>query len=298
MPAIDTPRMTFHYRIHGDAAGLPMLLLHGSFASSRWWQPFMELLPDDILAIAPDLRGCGQSDRTGDDSAYAITEQAADLHAFVEAMQLSGFDLVAHSSAAAIAVEYALTHPDGPSSLALVDPAPVEGIFTPVDGIMALEQMKRDRALLEQGLIAMAPTYPRKRTPGNEAAADFFAQLVEDAANQAPAAFTATASALNQWNRFADAQSLTLPAVIIWGDQDVIVNRDAVTRTLIAIPGANNLEVLRGVGHSPLIEAPLRLAELIIDFVTEDYAAYNQIRGQAEEHEYGVEDESAPDGDG
>jgi branched-chain amino acid transport system permease protein len=283
MPIIDTPRMTFHYRSHGDPEGLPMLLLHGSFASSRWWVPFMDLLPNEILAIAPDLRGCGQSERTGDESAYAITEQAADLHAFVEAMDLRGFDLVAHSSAAAIAVEYTLTHPDGPATLTLVDPVPVEGIFTPVDGVMALEQMKTDRALLEQGLIAMAPTFPRERTPGNEADADFFAQLVEDAAGQAPAAFTATATALNQWNRFADAQALTLPAVIIWGDQDALVNRDAVTRTLIAIPGVNNLEVMRGVGHSPLIETPLRLAELIIDFVTQDYAAYGQIRGQAEE---------------
>ena len=287
MPFIDTPRMRFHYRIHGDADGMPMLLLHGSFASSRWWKPFMELLPDEVLAIAPDLRGCGQSDRAGEESAYAMEEQAADLHAFVEAMQLRGFDLVAHSSAAAIAVEYTLTHPEGPATLTLVDPVPVEGAFTPVDGIMALEQMKTDRTLLEQGLIAMAPTFPRERTPGNEAAADFFAQLVEDAAGQAPAAFTATATALNRWNRFAEAQALTLPTVIIWGDQDVIVNRDAVTRTLIAIPGANNLEVMRGVGHSPLIEAPLRLAELIIDFVTEDYASFGEIRGQAEESEMG-----------
>lgn len=298
MPVIDTPRMTFHYRIHGDPGGMPMLLLHGSFASSRWWEPFMDLLPDEILAIAPDLRGCGRSERTGDEHAYAIAEQAADLHAFVESMQLRGFDLVAHSSAAAIAVEYALTHPDGPATLTLVDPVPVEGIFTPVDGVMALERMKTDRALLEQGLAAMAPTLSREQTPDNKAIADLFAQLVEDAAGQAPAAFTATASALNQWNRFADAQSLTLPTVIIWGDQDALVNRDAVTRTLIAIPGANNLEVMRGVGHSPLIEAPLRLAELIIDFVTEDYAAYGQIRGQAEEGEGDIGDDVDPDGDG
>ncbi len=292
MHAIDTPRMTFYYRTHGDPAGSPMLLLHGSFASGRWWVPFMDLLPADILSIAPDLRGCGRSERVGDEHAYAIEEQAADLHAFVEAMHLRGFDLVAHSSAAAIAVEYTLTHPDSPSTLILINPVPVEGIFTPVDGVVALEKMKTDRALLEQGLIAMAPTFPRERTPGNEAAADFFAQLVEDAAEQAPAAFTATAGALNQWNRFADAQALTLPTVIIWGDQDALVNRDAVTRTLIAIPGANNLEVMRGVGHSPPIEAPLRLAELIVDFVTEDYAAYGQIRGQTEEDEIG------PDGDG
>ena len=57
--------------------------------------------------------------------------------------------------------------------------------------------------------------------------------------------------------------------------------RDAVTRTLIAIPGANNLEVLAGVGHAPMIEAPLTLAERIVDFVSEETDDYANIRGQA-----------------
>ena len=50
------------------------------------------------------------------------------------------------------------------------------------------------------------------------------------------------------------------------------------TRSLIAIPGANNLEVIRGVGHSPMIEAPLGLAERLIDFITEDYAEFEEVR--------------------
>ena len=60
---VETERLRFHYRTQGHADGPPMLLLHGSHASSRWWLPFLELLPNDILAIAPDLRGCGQSDK-------------------------------------------------------------------------------------------------------------------------------------------------------------------------------------------------------------------------------------------
>jgi pimeloyl-ACP methyl ester carboxylesterase len=111
--------------------------------------------------------------------------------------------------------------------------------------------------------------------------ADFFAQLVEDAANMALPAFTEIAISLSQWNRFTDAKRLTLPTLLLWGDQDSIVNRDAMTRTLIAIPGANNLEILHGVGHTPQIEAPLVLAEKIIEFITEDFTNFNALRQQA-----------------
>lgn len=279
MHLLNTPRMTFHYRSHGDPDGLPMLLIHGSFASGRWWEPMMSILPDEIRTIAPDMRGCGQSEKSA--AGYAIKEQAEDLHAFVEAMRLQDVDLVAHSSGAATAMEFALRYPDRLATLTLVDPAPVEGVFTPTDGFMLLEQMRTDRDLLGDGLAVMMSTFDRTLAEGNEASAHFFTQLVDDAAKQAPAAFTATASALSQWNRFADAKSLTLPTVIIWGDQDEIVGRDAMTRTLIAIPGANNLEVLRGVGHSPMIEAPLRLAERIINFVTEDFASFEEIHEQS-----------------
>lgn len=36
---------------------------------------------------------------------------------------------------------------------------------------------------------------------------------------------------------------------------------------VIAIPGANNLEVLRNVGHCPLIEAPMALAERLLSLL-------------------------------
>jgi abhydrolase domain-containing protein 6 len=43
-------------------------------------------------------------------------------------------------------------------------------------------------------------------------------------------------------------------------------------RVLDAVPGAR-LELLRGVGHCPQVEAPARLTELVLDFCTQDLAA-------------------------
>jgi branched-chain amino acid transport system permease protein len=274
---IQTPRLLFHYRAHGDEDGLPMLLLHGSYASSRWWAPFFAVLPEEICALAPDLRGCGQSEKSA--RGYTIEEQAEDLWALVQALAWDEFDLVGHSSGGAMAIEFALHHAERLHTLTLVDSAPMEGVFTPLDAFVLLEQMKTDRELLSRALAALMPTFPVG--PEDDDGHAFFQQLVADAQQMAPAAFTGIATALGQWNRFAAAKSLTLPTLLIWGELDQIVDRDATTRTLIAIPGANNLEVLRNVGHSPMIEAPVALAERIIDFITEDFADYDEIRNMA-----------------
>ncbi|MFN8465124.1 MAG: alpha/beta hydrolase [Caldilineaceae bacterium] len=274
-----TPRMTFHCRIWGQDDGIPVLLLHGSYGTSRWWEGFATSLPEEIFSFAPDLRGCGKSSKT--DGGYSIVEQAEDVESLVGALGWDDFNLVAHSSSGAIAVEYALKNPGKLSTLMLVDTVPVEGVFTPIDGYMVLEQMRTDRALLAEAMALLMPRLAAAVQRGETAESVLFETLVDDALDMAPAAFVDVARSLSQWNRFADARQLTLPTLLVWGDQDVIVDRESTTRTLIAIPGANNLEVMHGVGHSPLLEAPQRLAEIYVNFITQDFAGFDAIRDSA-----------------
>jgi branched-chain amino acid transport system permease protein len=253
-----------------------MVLLHGSFASSRWWEPFLSILPRAIRAFAPDLRGCGFSEKP--DAGYTIPELSDDVWSFTQTLRLEDFDLVGHSSGGAIAAEFTLRHPNVVRTLTLVDSAPIEGVFTPTETLRVLDQMRTDRKLLRRALRILMPTLDMSGTTGALNSREFFDCLVDDATQMAPAAFSGIADALGQWNRFAEAKDLTLPTLVIWGELDQIVSRDAATRTLIAIPGANNLETLKNVGHSPMIESPVVLAERIIDFISEDYGGYDEIR--------------------
>jgi pimeloyl-ACP methyl ester carboxylesterase len=270
-----TPRMTFFCRTWGEDDSIPVILLHGSYGTSRWWERFAALLPEQVYAFAPDLRGCGGSSKT--DGGYDIGEQAADLESLVGTLGWDDLHLVAHSSSGAIAMQYALQNPGKLSTLALVSTVPVEGVFTPIDGYMLLEQMRHDRALLAQAMALLMPGVAAAAQRGQADEQRLFETLVDDALHMAPAAFVDVARSLSHWNRFAEARQLTLPTLLIWGDQDIIVDRAATTRTLIAIPGANNLEVLHGVGHSPMLEAPQRLAEIYVNFITQDFAGLDAI---------------------
>lgn len=274
---VATPRLRFFCRSRGADDGIPLLLLHGSYASSRWWTRFTAALPEEIYAVAPDLRGCGQSDKP--DHGYAIEEQAADVTALLDALGWESCHLMAHSSSGAVAIEFALGQPHRLDTLTLVDTVPVEGVFTPLDGFLALEQMKSDRSLRRDALRALMPSVPIDSD--HRALLHFFETLVDDAGEMAPAAFTEVARALAQWNRFADARRLTLPTLLVWGERDEIIDRATTTRTLLAIPGAANLEVIPGVGHSPMIEAPTVLAARWLDFILADFTAYDAVRKSA-----------------
>ena len=164
----------------------------------------------------------------------------------------------------------------------------MKGAFTPLQGLQLLEQMRTDRSLLRQALQALMPTAPPPTMTKSEFDA-FYELLVDEAASMAPAAFTAVAEALARWNRLDDAQQLTLPTLLLLGTADIIVEREAATRSLLAIPGAANLEIMRGVGHSPMIESPVALAERIIDFITEDFDSFEEARDFAEESSAGMD---------
>ncbi|MCB9115510.1 MAG: alpha/beta hydrolase [Caldilineaceae bacterium] len=274
---VQTPRLRFFCRTSGADDGIPLLLLHGSYGTGRWWERFCAALPDEIYAVAPDLRGCGQSDKP--DGGYTVEEQTADIAALADALRWQSFHLMAHSSSGAVAMEYALQYGHRLDTLTLVDSVPVEGVFTPLDGYLLLEQMRTDPDLLREALRLLMPALPLDDAhPEN---VHFFAQLVADAAEMAPAAFTEIARGLAQWNRFGDARQLTLPTLLIWGALDSIVDRAATTRTLIAIPGADNLEVLPNAGHSPMIEVPGTLAARWVDFLVQDHAGYDDVRRSA-----------------
>lgn len=281
MPFAQTPPapagagVRLHYRCVGQGPQ-DLLFVHGSYASGRWWLPVTELMAADrYTAYLPDLRGCGQSQRSTDIASYAVEQQAADLAGLVATLGLRGFHLIGHSLGAAIALTYCVAYPASVRSLVLVSTPSPQGTVTPEEGLRLLEEMRRDRSLLLRGLASTMPA----RAPDR-----FFQQLVDDAQGQAPAAFTAHALALASWHLPKEALSqLRLPVLLVCGDQDQIVEHDVQRELLVSIPGASNLEVFRGTGHTPHLERTEGFVQALQEFIEEDFEAYAAMRSEAGE---------------
>lgn len=275
MPYVDTPELRLHYQRIGSGPQR-MAFVHGSFATSRWWQPVAELLPrEEYSCYLWDLRGSGRSEHTDDAAGYRVEHQAADLAELLAALDLRNVHLVGHSLGAAIALTYAARHAGRLRSLVLVSTPSPDGTPTPQEGYELLQRMRQDRSLLMQGLASTMPGRPPDA---------FFQQLVDGAMAQAPAAFTENARSLADWRLpVEDLQKLRLPVLLVWGDRDQIVAREVQRRLLLAIPGANNLEVFRGAGHSPMLERTDGFVQALREFVEQDFDEFETIRGQFQE---------------
>jgi pimeloyl-ACP methyl ester carboxylesterase len=95
--------------------------LHALGRNAQDWAPTIEALSDRWRCIALDLRGHGDSARC---DSYTFEDMESDFRAFVDALELDHFSLVAHSMGANVAWLFAARTPDRLERLVIEDTAP------------------------------------------------------------------------------------------------------------------------------------------------------------------------------
>jgi alpha-beta hydrolase superfamily lysophospholipase len=81
------------YSRHGDPSSVPVLLLHAWDESLGCFDRLFPLLPATMHVLAMDQRGHGDSDKLA--GGYALMDVAADVEAFMDAMDLKSAVLLA-----------------------------------------------------------------------------------------------------------------------------------------------------------------------------------------------------------
>jgi [ribosomal protein S5]-alanine N-acetyltransferase len=97
-------------------SGSPVVLLHGFGLDARMWSEQVTALKRCHRVLTPDLPGFGP---TGAEA--GVTGPAAALHELISAKRLEPVHLVGLSYGGAVAMDFALAHPDNVRTLALVD---------------------------------------------------------------------------------------------------------------------------------------------------------------------------------
>ncbi len=283
MPVLETPRLRIHYEEAGSGPEV-FVLVHGNFASWRWWKPVLERLPARWRAVALDLRGCGENSGGAPDesrSAYDIPHLADDLAGLVDGLHLDAFHLVGHSLGGAIALQYALHHAPRVRSLTLASPPPPTGLAGMRDGNSSSARLLRMRRVdpdHRPSMAALRSSYRMHRSLGTNrwmlrralpemmpaASLDpaVAESLLVDAARMSPDAVVGFLQALHRWNVVADLPGLGVPTTILWGARDVLVPRAGLEEMARLLP-AGELVVWPDAGHSPQLERPDQFVALL-----------------------------------
>ncbi|ERF80371.1 MAG: alpha/beta hydrolase [Bradyrhizobium sp. PARBB1] len=246
-----------------DAAGPPIVMLHGASSNLRAMQPLGERIAKTRRVILIDRPGHGWSTRERvEDSTPAIQGRM-----IVETLTRLGVDraiVVAHSWAGALALRIALDHPDRVAGLVLLAPVayPWRGgagryndvISTPLIGPLLAHTITLPLGLLvaSSGASGVFAPQPMPDDFVRDSATLLLLRPREFIAN-ARDLVTLKAAVVEQAPRYAEIKA---PLSIVSGDVDKTVTTGIHSRLLAATAPQAKLIVLPGVGHMVQYAAP------------------------------------------
>lgn len=99
-----------------------VVFIHGNVSSSLFWQPTMLALPDDVRAIAIDLRGFGDSETLPVDATRGLGDYADDVASVLDELGIRSAHIVGWSMGAGVAMQLLLDRPELFDTLTLVAP--------------------------------------------------------------------------------------------------------------------------------------------------------------------------------
>lgn len=253
-----------YYREAGD--GPPCLVMHGGLGIDHSYLAGLDVLGDALRLIYYDHRGNGRSGRPPIET-LTFAQLADDADALRAHLGHERIAVLGHSIGGAIALEYALRHPERVSHLILVCTAPSFDLTDPA----AAERLARKgmTAEMAEALAHAGENDAALRRYVELAGPLYFHAFDESRYRQMNGGVVYNAGAMVRgfeiaagWEVLPRLAALRAPTLLVAGGGDAITPPDASETLRRHIPDAE-LVVLRRSGHFPWIEQPQEFAAAI-----------------------------------
>jgi rifampin ADP-ribosylating transferase len=233
-----------------------VVLLHAWGESGRAFDRLLPLISPEVLAVALDQRGHGDSDKPAE--GYSLEGLARDVEALMDGLGVASAVLVGSSSGGYVAQQVALDHPDRVDGLVLVgSPRTLQARPAFADEVEALTDPVDD-AWVRRSLT----WFPRFV----EVPAWYVEDRVREGVRLPAHVWRTSFEGLLAARPPTEAASITTPTLVIWGDHDTLLPREEQERLAAALPGSR-LVVYEGTGHLVLWEQPERVASDLRTFL-------------------------------
>lgn len=253
--------LKIHYLDQGT--GAPVLLIHGHTLDRRVWNGVADRLVEaGRRVIRPDLRGHGLSSRP--ESGFHWIHHAADMAAVLDEVEVDRLTIVGFSLGGGVALEMALAMDRRLDGLVLLSPVMPDRPFEPefMDNLREVARAVRSEGVRSAmlGPWAASPLFAASmRKPEVVAALE---EIVRDFPG-ADYLATARDRVERDWKLPDRLAEITAPTRVAVGSEEMAGFRAFADEAAAGIPGAT-LEVLEGCGHLLPLEAPQRVAEIIL----------------------------------
>jgi pimeloyl-ACP methyl ester carboxylesterase len=255
-----------HYRDEGR--GPAIVLLHANYANLYMWEPWAAALKDRYRVVRFDLSAHGL---TGPDATrdYSLERSAATLGRLLDYLHIDKATLAGTSLGGTVAMHYTVAHPERVERLILISPGSLEkdvrGRSTPrpVPRLADLLILVTPRALAR---FLLASNYGDKSKVTEAGVNEWYEFWLREGNRRAM---------LDRLRQYVSGDvehtiaAVKVPVLLLWGEKNprVPVALAYEFRKLLTGSPQVKLQILPGVGHMAVQEAPLETARIVREYL-------------------------------
>ena len=260
----------FHYTDWGRPTSPPAVLLHGITGHARTWDDEAGVLAERFRVLVLDQRGHGDSDPAPDGD-YSDDALLGDLAAFVDALDLRRFTVVALSLGGRVAIDYAGRNPGRVERLVVVDIGPeiapagrarvgmlmaaAPERFATVDEVVA--HLRANNPRYTEAMLLHRARHGVRTLPGGGVTWKYDRAL-RDAIRQGR--HRVPADLWPQW------RAIRCPTLLVRGAESDVLSAETAKRMVDELPHAR-LVVVPGAGHTVPGDQPVAFQALLREFL-------------------------------
>ncbi|MFI9595246.1 alpha/beta fold hydrolase [Nonomuraea sp. NPDC052265] len=235
-----------------------LLLIHGSASSVRSWDQLVPLLTGSHHVIRIDLLGHGRSAKP-DDRGYTTPDQARRVGEALDRIGVQRAVVAGHSSGGAVATALAEQRPELVAALVLINTGPsLDAFIAPASAAIAPSQWPPTDEQLRRFASA---GFSR---PGYELPDELLDEVRCMTLHTLAATMQGTRDYLGERPLPDRLAPLGKPLLVIFGEDDRRW-RSSSSADYRIVPGAE-VELLPGLGHTPILEDPEQTAIPLLAF--------------------------------
>ncbi len=238
----------------------PLLILHGWGGSSKSWKLVKEILEKNNFKVyCPDLPGFGTE--PDPKKAWAVSDYVEWVKDFCEKEKLSQVFLLGHSFGGRIAMKFTALYPEKLLRLILVDSAGFQHSKSwSFKQKIIIKGSKFFHFLDKFPILNIFYALLRKTVYIFSGTRDYY--LIKSKVMKE------TFKKIITENLTRYLSEIKIPTLIVWGKKDKLVPVE-IAYSLKEKIYQSQLEIFPEVRHNPHLEVPVKLAEVIINFISQ-----------------------------
>ena len=250
--------INIHYKLEGPANGPTIVFSNSLGTDMRIWDGVLSYLPKNLKILRYDKRGHGLSDCTN--SPYSMGTLVKDIEALMDSLKLKNSLFIGLSIGGMIAQGLALKRLDLVGAMALSNTA------ARIGNRQIWEE--RINKVKSSGLKALTEETMRRWFSDDFFESKEIYKWKNMFERQPLEGYIGCAHAISGTDFYTPTSSLRLPTIAIAGSEDGSTPPDLVRETSDLIPGSK-FNLIKGAGHIPCVEAPIKYANILSGFMKE-----------------------------